>query len=119
MTLCELAADRAHAPNAVRYSMGIGGKTSGTTPPHKPGMNTFTATLPNGETATKKSARPVTHAVVVHHESREAICADGQTRHFPEHWSVFRWSAAPETAIKELQRKGWTSDKIRAIPVSA
>jgi len=81
-------------------------------------MTTFTATLPNGETVAKKSTRAVTHAVAIFKEARTAICCDGQAHNFPESWDVYRWSAAPETAVKELQRKGWTLDKIRAIPVA-
>lgn len=81
--------------------------------------HTLTATLPNGETATTTTTRNVTHAVAVHKQAREALCADGQTRFFPESWDVFRWSAAPETAVKELQRKGWPLTKISIIPVNA
>lgn len=68
-------------------------------------MTTFTATLPNGQTVSKKSARPVTHAVV--------------TCHPESGYFVFRWSGAPDTAIKELQRKGWATTEILAIPVNA
>jgi len=64
-------------------------------------MTTFTATLPNGQAITKKSSRPVTHAVVTCHPERG--------------YHVFRWSAAPETAVKELQRKGWAMNEIHVI----
>jgi len=64
-------------------------------------MTTFTATLPNGQSITKKSSRPVTHAVVTCHPERG--------------YHVFRWSAAPETAVKELQRKGWAMNEIHVI----
>jgi hypothetical protein len=65
---------------------------------------TFTATLPDGTTVTKKSTRPVTHCVGVIWPDRGP--------------SVFRWSAAPETAIKELQRKGWALTELFSVPVS-
>ena len=64
-------------------------------------MTTVTATLPNGQTVTKKTSRPVTHAVVTCHPERG--------------YFVFRWSAAPETAVKELQRKGWALNEIHVI----
>jgi len=67
-------------------------------------MTTFTATLPNGDIVAKKSRRPVTHAVVTCH---------------PEHgYHVFRWSGAPDTAVKELQRKGWPMNEIHVIPAT-
>lgn len=64
-------------------------------------MTTVTATLPNGQTVTKKTSRPVTHAVVTCHPERG--------------YFVFRWSAAPEAAVKELQRKGWALNEIHVI----
>lgn len=80
---------------------------------------TLTAILPNGEVATTSTTRNVTHAVAIHNQAREALCADGQVRFFPESWNVFRWSSAPETAVKELQRKGWPLTEISVIPVGA
>jgi hypothetical protein len=69
-------------------------------------MTTYTATLPDGTTATKKSRRTVTHVVGVHWPERG--------------FQVFRWSGAPESAIKELERRGWNRiTEIEAVPVKA
>jgi len=67
-------------------------------------MTTFTATLPNGQAVVTKSRRPITHAVVTCHPERG--------------YFVFRWSAAPDTAVKELQRKGWQMNEIHVIPAA-
>lgn len=64
---------------------------------------TYTALLPTGEVASKTSTRPITHVVGTIHPERG--------------YSTFRWSAAPETAVKELQRKGWSLSEIFVNPV--
>lgn len=78
---------------------------------------TLSAVLPDGTTTTCTTTRAVTHVVATHNEARNALCADGLTRAFSEEWVVFRWSAAPDTAVKELQRRGWGLGEIAVIPI--
>ena len=68
-------------------------------------MKLYQATTPDGLIETKATRRNVTHLVATLHPVRG--------------YSSYRWSAAPDTAVKELQRKGWPLHEILVIPATA
>jgi hypothetical protein len=68
-------------------------------------MKLYQATTPDGAIATKATKRNVTHLIATLHPVRG--------------YSAFRWSAAPDSAVKELQRKGWPMHEILVIPAIA
>ena len=80
---------------------------------------TYTVTLPDGRTATRKSARTYTHAVAV---------LFGETRETAK-WGVYGFNGREELAVKEANKlrqtigrvwsSGTTDYEVAILPVSA
>jgi hypothetical protein len=74
----------------------------------------LTATLPNGETVTRRTARTYTHVVATHRPERTGTSCAGEEKVFPECWLVVGWAGRPDLAAKLANRCSGL-----AIPINA
>jgi len=113
VTDCERAILTRHGALSAVYSYLIG-STAPTALQTMAKTTLLTATLPNGETVTRRTARTYTHVVVRHRAAGiyTGWLTDDQgevvagKKFYPETWHVVGWAGRPDLAAKQAAAAG-------------